>query len=180
MAQPLISICIPAYKKPQFVVRCLESILQQTYKHVEVIISDDSPDEDIKLAIQPYINQLPVFYYHNQPALKSPLNWNNALNLSTGEYVLLLHQDDWFHDENALKLFLDEFEKDPKTDFVFCQNTAMNEKDEKIILQARPQLLTQLTQKPNHLLLAQVMGRRVIPCCADQLPPVMMNNLFGW
>ena len=138
--------------------RCLQSILQQTYKHVEVIISDDSPDEDIKHAIEPYINKLPLFYYHNKPSLKSPRNWNNALDLAKGDFMLLLHQDDWFHDVNALELFLQAFEKDPKTDFVFCQNTAIDEGGKKYILQARPQLLPKLSQKPNHLLLAQVIG----------------------
>ena len=158
MAQPLISICIPAYKKPQYVVRCLESIMQQSYKHVEVIISDDSPDEDIKLAIEPFINKLKIRYVPNEPALKSPKNWNAALDKSSGELMLLLHQDDWFHHPEALLLFVAEFEKNPKVDFVFCQNTAIDETGKKYILQARPQLLTQLSQKPNHLLLAQVIG----------------------
>src|SRR3954463_15956410 len=60
MSEPLISICIPAYKKPQYVVRCLESILKQDYTSVEVIISDDSPDEDIKQVIQPFRDRLRI------------------------------------------------------------------------------------------------------------------------
>ena len=44
----LISICIPAYKNTSFLKRLLESLLQQTYTHFEVILSDDSPDDTVK------------------------------------------------------------------------------------------------------------------------------------
>jgi glycosyltransferase involved in cell wall biosynthesis len=157
MIKPLISICIPAYKKPQYVVRCLESIIKQDYKLVEVIISDDSPDEDIKVAIQPYLNQLTVKYFHNKVALKTPKNWNAALDKGTGDLLLLLHQDDWFHSEDALSTFVKGFEQS-NADFVFCQNTAIDEEGNKIILQAIPSLLKEMDKKPNHLLLAQVIG----------------------
>lgn len=157
MSKPLISICIPAYKKPQYVVRCLESVLKQDHRPVEIIISDDSPDEDIKQAIQPYTGQLDIKYFHNQPPLGSPKNWNAALNKATGDYLVLLHQDDWFHDPKALSTFLEAFEK-YKVDFVFSQNTAIDEEGKNVILQAIPALLTTMHKKPDHLLLAQVIG----------------------
>jgi glycosyltransferase involved in cell wall biosynthesis len=157
MIQPVISVCIPAYKKPQYVVRCLESILKQTYKQVEVIISDDSPDEDIKHAIQPYVNKLEIKYFHNIPAFQSPKNWNIALDRGSGEYLLLMHQDDWFHSPTALSEFTTALQQ-YKVDFVFCRNTAVGESGTETILQAIPELLTDMARKPNHLLRAQVIG----------------------
>lgn len=158
MFGPLVSIGIPAYKKPAYVVRGLQSILQQSYKNIEIIISDDSPDESIKIAIEPYISELAIKYYHNQPALTSPANWNAALDKSSGELKLLLHQDDWFHDPDAIKTYVTAFEDNPEVDFVFCQNTAIEETGKKVILQARPSLLHTMSKNPNHLLLAQVIG----------------------
>jgi len=158
MAPPLLSICIPAYKKPEFVVRCLQSILQQTYKQVEIIISDDSPDEDIKVAIEPFRSALSIFYYHNVPALRSPKNWNAALDKAKGDFVMLMHQDDWFFAQDALEQYLGVFTEKPHIDFVFCRNTAVDETGMEIILQARPKLLNHLDKKPDHLLLAQVIG----------------------
>jgi glycosyltransferase involved in cell wall biosynthesis len=157
MIQPLISICIPAYKKPQFVIRCLESILKQDYKQVEVIISDDSPDEDIKRAIELYTNKLEIKYFHNKPALQSPKNWNTALDKGAGNYLLLLHQDDWFHASTALSEFINIF-RQYEVDFVFCRNTAVGENGQEIVLQAIPGLVNILAEKPNHLLRAQVIG----------------------
>ena len=121
MSEPLISICIPAYKKPEFVLRAIQSVLKQSYKNVEIIISDDSPNEDIKIAIQSYISELNIKYYHNQPALKSPRNWNNAIQLSTGDYYMLLHQDDWLESEHCLAIYLAAFKSNPKVSFVFCK-----------------------------------------------------------
>lgn len=154
----MVSICVPAYKKPEFVVRLLESVLQQTYRDVELVITDDSPDDAVKLAIEPYTSQLNIQYYHNTPALGSPRNWNSAIERSGGDYYLLLHQDDWFHDPNAIQLFLEAFQTDSQVGFVFCKNTAMQPDGQFIVLQAIPALPYQLKKHPNWLALAQVMG----------------------
>ena len=129
----------------------------QDYKNVEIIISDDSPDEDIKAVTERYTNRLTIQYYHNRPALRSPANWNNALDKGRGEYLLLLHQDDWFHVPTALSQFVQALQ-DPAIDFVFCRNTAIDESGKETILQALPGLLHTMAQKPNHLLRAQVIG----------------------
>ncbi len=158
MAQPLISICIPAYKKPQYVVRLLHSVAQQTYKRVEIIISDDSPDEDIKEAIAPYNNSLTIYYHHNLPALKSPRNWNAAMDKAAGDLLVLMHQDDWYHTPDALAQYVQAFKENPDADFVFCRNTAVDEMGRETVLQARPGLLKIMKQHPNRLVLAQVIG----------------------
>ncbi len=139
-------------------VRCLQSVVQQTYKQVEIIISDDSPDEDIKEAIEPFRKDLAIHYFHNVPALKSPKNWNASLDRSNGELMVLMHQDDWYHAPDALEQYVRVFQSHPEVDFVFCQNTAIDEQGSKTILQARPRLLKTMKQHPDHLVLAQVIG----------------------
>ena len=175
MTKSLISICIPAYKKPEYVVRAIQSILKQSYKKIEIIISDDSPNEDIKIAIQPYISDIDIKYYHNQPALKSPINWNNALDKATGDYVILLHQDDWLHDAHALEIYLHSFLNQPEVGFVFCKNTAIQPDGVQLNLQAIKSLLGDMNQKPHHILRANVIGppsnvmlKRSIPIRYDE------------
>jgi glycosyltransferase involved in cell wall biosynthesis len=175
MTDALISICIPAYKKPEYVIRAIQSILKQSYKKVEIIISDDSPNEDIKIAIQPYISDIDIKYYHNQPALKSPMNWNNALDKATGDYVMLLHQDDWLHDDHALEIYLHSFLSHPAVGFVFCRNTAIQPDGVELNLQAIKSLLGNMDQKPHHILRANVIGppsnvmlKRSIPIRYDE------------
>ncbi len=177
MFKPIVSICIPAYQKPQYVARCLDSILKQDYPSIEVIISDDSPiyakasagkpaegsakaggSEDIKQIIKPYSEKIGIRYHHNQPALRSPANWNAALDKAGGELVMLMHQDDWFHTPDAISSFVKAFEENPGVDFVFCRNTAVDEQGNSVVLQAIPRLLKEVDKKPNQLVLAQVIG----------------------
>ncbi len=158
MSEPLISICIPAYKKPDFVVRLLKSVMQQTYKRVEVVISDDSPDDTVKIAIEPYKSELSIVYIQNSPALKSPANWNNAIRHAKGDFFVLLHQDDWLFDAEALNKYLKAFRDKPEAGFVFCKNTAVTEDGKEIVLQHIPGLLHRLSKTPLHLVLAQVIG----------------------
>ena len=158
MNQPLVSICIPAYKKPEYVVRCIESVLKQTYKQVEIVISDDSPNQDIKLAIESYNSSISIKYYHNHPALKSPINWNNALNKASGSFYMLMHQDDWFETDTAIETYIKAFEANPQVDFVFCRNTAIQPDGQVLRLQAIPSLLDDMQKHPNHLVRANVIG----------------------
>ena len=137
--------------------RVLDSVLKQDYKNVEIIISDDSSGEDTKQAIEPYRNKLVIKYFHNKPPLKSPRNWNNALDKAEGDYKVLMHQDDWYHTKDALSVYLKTFH-DTNADFVFCQNTAVSEKGETTVLQAIPSLVKRLYKTPNQLVLAQVIG----------------------
>lgn len=158
MSEPKISICIPVYQKPEYVIRAIQSIAKQDHKNVEIILSDDSPSSDLKLAIQPYISELDIKYYHNQPALKSPINWNNALDKSTGDFYMLLHQDDWLESDKALSIFLKAFSENPSVGFVFCKNTAIQPDGQIITLQAIPSLLKDMSKRPHHILRSNVIG----------------------
>ena len=47
-----ISICIPAYKHVDYLQRLLDSILIQTYKNFEIIITDDRPDNSVEILLE--------------------------------------------------------------------------------------------------------------------------------
>ena len=104
MSDPFISICIPAYKRPENVENLLRSIEIQTFTDFEVIITDDSPDDSLKSLIQNFPN-LPISYFRNQPALGTPANWNAGITRARGTWIKLMHDDDWFASEKALEEF---------------------------------------------------------------------------
>ncbi|MGI8950683.1 MAG: glycosyltransferase family 2 protein [Chitinophagaceae bacterium] len=122
--EPLVSICIPAYKHADLVARCLDSIQLQNFKNFEVIITDDSVDNSIEKIIPLYSTSLNIFYYKNQAALGSPKNWNYAITKAKGKYIKIMHQDDWFATDQALQKFVESLEKNPDAVFAFssCQN----------------------------------------------------------
>lgn len=155
---PLVSICVPTYRQPAFVSRLLDSIIAQQYKHIEVILSDDSLDDSIAKVAETYTLKLPIRYYPHNPALKSPRNWNFALDKAAGDYVMLVHQDDWFHDEYAIQKYLKAFEDNPNADFVFCKNTAITPEGKAIVLQTFPWLIKTIQRDPYHLVRSDVIG----------------------
>jgi len=73
---PFISICIPAYKRVHYLQRLLDSIDFQSYKNFEVVITDDSPDDQVEKLVHSYLQTLPVKYFRNEKSLGTPENCN--------------------------------------------------------------------------------------------------------
>src|SRR5688500_14571649 len=117
MASAVISICIPAYKNTLFLKRLLDSIAEQTYQDYEVIITDDSPDDIVEKFVQGYQKIPSIFYYRNPYSLGTPENWNEAIRKSTGTWIKLMHNDDWFSGPDSLALFYAAIQ--PGKDFIF-------------------------------------------------------------
>lgn len=122
-----VSICIPAYKQTDYLRKSLESILIQKYYNFEVIITDDSPDDSVKKLIEEFDFKGKLKYYKNEHCLGTPENWNKSINLASGEYIKILHHDDWFKDENSLSCFVEMLDNNPNTDFAFSASEAMSE-----------------------------------------------------
>jgi glycosyltransferase involved in cell wall biosynthesis len=114
-----ISVCIPAYKNAAFLKRCLDSLVSQTFKDVEVILSDDSPDDSVQQIADEYKTVLNLRYLKNTPSKGTPANWNFALQHASGEYIKLMHDDDWFATEDALQQYYDCLQNNPSVNFCF-------------------------------------------------------------
>ena len=114
----LFSICIPAYKRPENIDRLLSSILIQTFNDYEVIITDDSGDDSLKDVLEKYSN-LPIKYFRNEKPLGTPANWNYSISLAKGEWIKIMHDDDWFADERSLAFFAEATSKNKK--FISCR-----------------------------------------------------------
>jgi glycosyltransferase involved in cell wall biosynthesis len=101
----------------------------QTFPGFEVIVTDDSPDESVEILVQQYIDLFSLRYYRNTPALGTPENWNEGIRLSKGEWIKLMHDDDWFAAPDSLQVFVDTITKKPEAGFIFCafQNVRANE-----------------------------------------------------
>src|SRR5439155_18647369 len=85
--KPLVSICIPAYKRVEFLKRLLESISIQSFKDFEVIITDDSPTNEVYELSQAYKDKFTLFYSKNAVAVGTPENWNEAIRHAKGEWI---------------------------------------------------------------------------------------------
>lgn len=135
---PKVSICIPTYNNIEAFKRCLSSVLIQTYTDYEVVVTDDSSNEDIKNYLAENSNFNNIFYFKNQSALGSPENWNEAIRKSKGEYIKILHHDDWFTHENSLEIFVQLLDKNPTSVIAFVTSKNINLRNNAIINYNRP------------------------------------------
>jgi glycosyltransferase involved in cell wall biosynthesis len=102
---PAISICIPAYKNQAYVKRLLDSVAAQQFRDFEVVITDDSPDNELRELAETFRASFPVLYHKNEQPLGSPANWNKAIALASGAWIKIMHDDDWFATEQSLGFF---------------------------------------------------------------------------
>ncbi len=91
---PMVSIIIPAYRS-EFFLQCLESALGQTFRNIEIIVLDDSATNDIERIVGEYArHDLRIIYYHNFPPLGEPGSLTRGIQLSRGEFIKPLYDDD--------------------------------------------------------------------------------------
>jgi hypothetical protein len=69
-----------------------------------------------------------------------------------------LHQDDWLASSDCLAIFIAAFKSQPNAQFAFCKNTAIQPNGKELTLQYLKSLLTDMHNRPNHLVRANVIG----------------------
>ncbi|MFB0515828.1 MAG: glycosyltransferase [Candidatus Neomarinimicrobiota bacterium] len=96
-AAPLISVVIPAYNQRYFKAS-LESALNQTYPHLEILICDDCRNGDIKAVVDEVAAaDERIRYVKNEKQLGRYGNYQRCFELAAGEYVKYLNDDDLLH-----------------------------------------------------------------------------------
>lgn len=154
--RPKVSICIPAYNNPEEVRRLLLSIVQQTFRDVEIILTDDSTNGEIEelvrsiregagaepgslegsaaLSIGTEISRpapetaARLHYVHNEKPLGHIFNWNRALELAGGEYIKIMFSDDWFTFPDSLEKMVSLLDAAPEASLAFCGTMQVSEK----------------------------------------------------
>ena len=157
MGQPFISICIPAYKRLPFLTRLLDSIAEQTYTHFEVIISDDSDDDSVFNYIQSLTPLFKINYFKNTPSLGTPANWNLAISKANGEWIKLIHDDDWFTNKDSLQHFVSATTKGPK--FIYSAYSNFMESTKQFhLIQHNNAAINSVLKQPLLLLSENIIG----------------------
>lgn len=99
----LISIIVPVYNTENYLEKCLYSLVNQTYKNIEIIIIDDgSPDNSMNI-IQKFVladNRVKVISQKNQGLSGAR---NNGMNNTNGDYIMFIDSDDWIEIDTCEK-----------------------------------------------------------------------------
>lgn len=89
----LISVCIPTYNSSQYISECIDSVVNQSFKNIEIIVSDNcSSDNTVEIVEKKNIKNLKVI--RNEENIGMAKNFNLACNEASGKYIKLLPSDD--------------------------------------------------------------------------------------
>jgi glycosyltransferase involved in cell wall biosynthesis len=106
---PIVSVVIPLFNQGQFLVETFDSVIQSTFKEIEIIIVDDgSKDDSPKIALDleaKFLGQVSVIIQENSGPAKAR---NQGIKKAIGKYILPLDTDDLISStyiENAVKSY---------------------------------------------------------------------------
>lgn len=156
---PKVSICIPTYKQVEFLRKTLQSVLNQDYLDYEIIITDDTKDDAVERLLQEFDFKGKLNYIHNPQSLGSPANWNRSMQLATGEYIKILHHDDFFTSEHSLRKYVKMLDDNPSAAMAFSGTVVdlLLLKTKKIHSCSNKQF-SKLKEQPDRLFFANYIG----------------------
>lgn len=118
---PLISVIVPVYKAEPFLYRCVDSILNQTYRNLEVILVDDgSPDRSGAICDEYAANDSRIRVIHKENGGVSTAR-NAGLDMCTGAYICFVDSDDYILPKMYEKMLAVALEH--QVDICMCQWT---------------------------------------------------------
>ena len=100
-----VSIIIPIYKVKPYIERCIQSVLRQTYRDLEVILVDDcTPDRSMELAKacieqSPLSKDLQIVCLRHEQNRGLSVCRNDGIDAATGEYIMFMDSDDYITDD---------------------------------------------------------------------------------
>lgn len=91
----LVSICISTCNGAKFIAEALDTAVAQTYRPLEIVVSDDNSNDETIGIVKSYITKtdIPIKIYHHAPAGMAA-NWNHCIQKANGDYIKFLFQDD--------------------------------------------------------------------------------------
>ncbi|QJX47555.1 glycosyltransferase family 2 protein [Hymenobacter taeanensis] len=126
--EPSVSVIIPNYNHARHLPQRIESVINQDYKDIEVIILDDcSPDNsrdiidayaatDVRIRVE----------YNTQNSGSTFKQWNKGVSLARGKYIWIAESDD-YADPTFLSTLLKPLEEDVKVGIAFCTSWEVDE-----------------------------------------------------
>ncbi len=121
--RPKLNIVIPAFEYAFGVKRMLKILSENSNAEFEIIISDDSNSNDVWETVSWFIKETDLSIRYVKTFVKTGAvdNWNYLLDISSAEYVWLMHHDDFILNDDSFSLLLESLSHDNSSD-VFISN----------------------------------------------------------
>lgn len=133
MENDLVSVIVLSYKKYDYIFETIDSVLQQTYPSIELIIADDGANNFPQEEISQYVfkkkaeNIRSVLIYSNTTNYGTVKSLNIAIKRSKGEYIMNLAADDLFYGDDVVQRVIERM-KESKVGVITCRRLMCDEK----------------------------------------------------
>ena len=117
----LVSVLLATYNQKNYVLECLNSIKNQTYKNIELIISDDSSKDGTEKIINKFIEEnknLKIKFFIQKKNLNISRNFNFLFKKSKGRYIIFFGGDD-IMEKNKIEIQLKTLIENPMASFCY-------------------------------------------------------------
>lgn len=128
---PLVSVILPVYNSAKFLTKCLDSLLAQTLKEIEIICVDDGSVDNSKAILESYQKKDARIRVLSQPNLGAGVARNNGLQYARGQYLSFLDSDDFF--EPSMLEFAAQAAESNTADIVVFGVNLFDESKQKIV-----------------------------------------------
>jgi len=122
---PLVSVVVTVYNRSQFLRGALQSILEQTFRSVEIIVTDDSNNSEIKSICDSFC-RCEIRYRSNTSPVGVARNLRAAISETRGKYIAILNDDDAW-ESRFLERLVTPLENSPETVLAFSDHWIMVE-----------------------------------------------------
>lgn len=107
--KPLVSVVIPTFNRDYCIQRCIDSVLNQSYKNLECIVIDNNSNDKSNLIFEQYNdNRLRIYKINNNGIIAKSRNF--GISKSKGEIIAFLDSDDWWK-KNKVEICINELNK---------------------------------------------------------------------
>lgn len=113
-SNPLVSVILPTYNRVQSLMASIESVLNQSYQEIELIIINDCSSDGTEAFLREGPDKKKIVIINNVKNQGLQKSLNIGLKKANGHYVCRIDDDDIWLDENKIRLQVDYFEKNPK------------------------------------------------------------------
>ena len=117
MNNPLVSIIVPIYNAEKYLGKCIDSLVNQTYKNIEIILINDGSTDNSKPIVNKYSYDSRVKIIHQKNSGVS-ISRNNGIQVAKGKYIQFTDADDWL-DNTMIEKMVYSAEKN-NSDIVIC------------------------------------------------------------
>ncbi|DAA87743.1 TPA: hypothetical protein CPT90_00715 [Candidatus Gastranaerophilales bacterium HUM_3] len=130
---PLISVIIPVYNVEKYLRECLDSVINQTYKNLEIICVNDCSTDSSPEILEEYAKKdRRIIIKKNPKNIGLGLTRNEGIKIASGEYIHCLDSDDWL-ELDAYEIFVKYLDNDvDAVRFTYTSHDEITEKKEYI------------------------------------------------